>query len=67
MTLTLTTENVYLAVIAILMLVQVFQWRLIFRLRDSIKLLWTQIHVLTLNVSAELLALKSKQDEQKKS
>jgi hypothetical protein len=58
MTLTVSTENIYLAIIAFLMVMQIYQWRAINKLKSEIDSIWKQIHILTINVAAEILKLK---------
>jgi len=58
MTFTISTENFYLGVIAFLTIVQIFQWRSIYKLKTEIDSIWRQIHLLTINVAAEILKLK---------
>jgi hypothetical protein len=58
MTLTISTENIYLLIIAFLMIMQIYQWRTINKLKSEIDSIWKQIHVLTINVAAEILKLK---------
>ena len=69
MTFTISTENFYLAVILVLMGIQIYQWRVIQKNKSEIDSIWKQIHLLTINVAAEILKLKKDSDaqEEKKS
>jgi len=69
MTFTISTENFYLAVILVLMGIQIYQWRVIQKNKSEIDSIWKQIHLLTINVAAEILKLKKDPDaqEEKKS
>ena len=58
MTITITTENVYLGIIFMFMLIQIYQWREIFRLKKQTKQIWEQIRILTINVATEIMDLK---------
>jgi len=60
MTVTLSTENIYLAIIAILMVVQVFQWRSIFRLKEEIDSVWNQMAILVGTFGKEVKELQDK-------
>jgi hypothetical protein len=60
MTVTLSTENIYLAIIAVLMVVQVFQWRSIFRLKEEIDSVWNQMAILVGTFGKEVKELQEK-------
>lgn len=60
MTLTITTEQVYLSIIAILMVVQIFQWRAIYKLKYQVEQIWTQIAILVTTISQQIEDLKKK-------
>lgn len=60
MTFTLSTENIYLAIIAVLMLVQVFQWRSIYKLKEEIDSVWTQMAILVGTFGKEVKELQDK-------
>jgi hypothetical protein len=60
MTVTLSTENIYLAIIAVLMVVQVFQWRSIFRLKDEVDSVWNQMAILVGTFGKEVKELQDK-------
>jgi hypothetical protein len=66
MTLTISTENFYLGVIAFLTIVQIFQWRSIYKSKTEIDSIWRQIHLLTINIAAEILKLKKEPDAEEK-
>lgn len=59
MTFTISTENAYLGIIAFLMVMQIYQWIAINKIKSEIDSIWKQIHTLTINVAAEILKLKS--------
>lgn len=64
MTFTISPENVYIAIIVLLMVIQIFQWKKIDSLKTEIDSIWAQIQTLTVNVAAELIKLKHpKSDE----
>ncbi len=63
MTFTITTENLYLAIIALFMIIQIYQWKAIYKIKSEIDSVWKQIHLLTVNVAAEILKLKKDPDE----
>ena len=60
MTLTVTPETIYLSVIGILMIVQVFQWRSFFKLKDQIDQIWTQMAILVGTFGKEVKELQDK-------
>ena len=66
MTVTLSTENIYLAIIAVLMVVQVFQWRSIFRLKEEIDSVWNQMAILVGTFGKEVKELQEKFNDIKK-
>jgi predicted component of type VI protein secretion system len=66
MTFTITTENLYLAIIALFMIIQIYQWKAIYKIKSEIDSVWKQIHLLTMNVAAEILKLKKDPDEKAK-
>tara|TARA_R110000868_G_C10916004_1_gene765312 strand:+ start:2081 stop:2281 length:201 start_codon:yes stop_codon:yes gene_type:complete len=66
MTLTVTPETVYLSIIGILMIVQVFQWRSIFKLKDQIDQVWTQMAILVGTFGKEVKELEKKVNDIKK-
>jgi hypothetical protein len=66
MTVTLSTENIYLAIIGLLMVVQVFQWRSIFRLKDEVDSVWNQMAILVGTFGKEVKELQDKLNGLKK-
>jgi|688.fasta_scaffold1839089_2 hypothetical protein len=62
MTFTLTTQNFYLIVILVLMGLQVYQFRLIHRLRQDHNTLWLQVQNLILNAATAITKLEKKID-----
>jgi len=58
MTFTIEQEQVYLAVIAILMVVQIFQWRYIYKLKFEINQVWVQIGILVTSISLQIEDVK---------
>ena len=66
MTVTLSTENIYLAIIALLMIVQVFQWRSIYKLKEEIDSVWNQMAILVGTFGKEVKELQDKYNGIKK-
>jgi len=66
MTFTINTENFYLIIVIVLMAIQIYQWRIIQKCKSEIDSIWKQIHVLTINVAAEILKLKKETDAEEK-
>lgn len=66
MTLTIKPDQIYLIIIGILMVVQVFQWRYIFKLKDQIDQVWTQIAILVGTFGKEVKQLQDKINDIKK-
>jgi hypothetical protein len=66
MTFTITTENLYLGVILLFMIIQIYQWRVIYKIKSEVDSIWKQIHLLTVNVAAEILKLKKDSDGEEK-
>jgi hypothetical protein len=60
MTFTLSTENIYLTIIAVLMIVQVFQWRSIYKLKEEIDSVWNQMAILVGTFGKEVKELQDK-------
>lgn len=63
MTFTFTMETFYLIVIFVLMVLQVYQFRLIYRLRKDHNALWTQVQYLLINVATAIAKLENKIDD----
>jgi hypothetical protein len=66
MTLTVTPETIYLSVIGILMIVQIFQWRFIYKLKDEIDSVWSQMAILVGTFGKEVKELQDKIHDIKK-
>lgn len=66
MTLTIKPEHIYLIIIGALMVVQVFQWRSIFRLKDEIDAVWNQMAILVGTFGKEVKELQDKINDIKK-
>ena len=66
MTFTVTTENFYLGIIVLLAIVQIYQWKVIYKLKSEISSIWHQIQILTVNVAAEIVKLKGDPHEKQK-
>lgn len=66
MTITLTPEQFYLVIIALLMIVQVFQWRFIYKLKEQIDQIWTQAAILVGTFNKEIKKLEQSINEIKK-
>lgn len=63
MTFTLTTENFYLCIIFILLVLQVYQYSLISKLTKQIDSIWEQIGILAMQTSIKLAELSGKQKQ----
>lgn len=67
MTITITQEHLYLGVIGLLMIMQVFQWRAINKLKGECDRLWEQLGTLVSGVSNQIISiqkdLNSKEDK----
>lgn len=66
MTFTITTEKVYLVIIFVLLCVQFFQWRSIYKLKDQIDQIWTQMAILIGSFGKEVKDLENKVNEIRK-
>jgi hypothetical protein len=60
MTITITPEYLYLAVVLILMLIQVSQWFAISKLKKEINSLWTQISIIAVSSGNILEGIEKK-------
>jgi hypothetical protein len=60
MTFTITTENIYLSIILLLIILQVYQWSKIKSLKVQLEL---QIHKIVIGVASALIVLEKKIDE----
>lgn len=62
----LSTENIYLIVIGVLLLTQVYQFYIIQKTKKEIGSVWAQISLMAVTVAAKLMELEKNQtDEQK--
>jgi hypothetical protein len=62
MTITVNPEYVYLGVVLILMLIQVFQWIAISKLKKEVSSLWTQISIIAVSSGTILEKMEKKLD-----
>lgn len=62
MTITVTSEYLYLGAVLILMLIQVLQWFIMSRIKREISDLWTQISIIAVSSSQMLEKLEKKVD-----
>ena len=60
MTITITPEYVYLAVVLLLMFIQVVQWVAISKLKREINSLWTQISIIAVSSGNILEGIEKK-------
>lgn len=68
MTFTVTTEHLYLGIIFILMIIQVYQWRLIYKTFKECDALWTQLGNLASSLASQIIAIQqelSKKEDKK--
>jgi hypothetical protein len=67
MTITLTQEHFYIAVIVLLVVLQLFQWRAIYKLTAECDRIWEQLGTLVSGVSNQIISiqkdLNSKEDK----
>jgi hypothetical protein len=63
MTITLTLQDFYLVIIFILMSLQIYQFRMIYRLRQDHNNLWIQVQNLILGASTAITNLENKINE----
>ena len=62
MTFTVTTQTFYLIVIFVLMVLQVYQFRLIYKLRQDHNALWLQVQNVILNIAGAITQIEKKID-----
>jgi hypothetical protein len=62
MTITINPEYVYLGVVLILMLIQVFQWISISKLKKEISSMWTQVSIIAVSSGTILEKMEKKID-----
>ena len=65
MTFTVTTEQVYLIIIFILLIVQFFQWRAIHKVKSEIDQVWEQMAMLVANIAQQIGDIKKKVENEK--
>ena len=68
MTINITLENFYLLIIALLMVMQVYQFRIINKLKKDLESMWQQMGIITIAISTkfgEVIAKKQIEDEKK--
>ena len=58
MTITITQEQLYLGIIVVLMVMQVLQWRVIYKLKEECNKLWEQLGVLVAAVSNQIISIQ---------
>lgn len=63
MTFTVSTENFYLCIIVILLVLQVYQYSLIQKLTKQIDSIWEQIGMLAMQTSIKLAEITGKQKQ----
>jgi hypothetical protein len=67
MTITITQEHIYVGVIVFLMILQIFQWRAIYKLTAECDRIWEQLGTLVSGVSNQIISiqkdLNSKEDK----
>jgi len=63
MTFTLTQEHFYLCIIFILMGVQMYQWRQVYKLKDEVQKIWDQISIWNTMVAMKLLDTQKEIDK----
>jgi hypothetical protein len=62
MTVTITSEYLYLTVTLILMLIQVLQWRKMAKLKRELEDIWSQISILAMSAGGMLDKIKKDLD-----
>lgn len=63
MTVTITSEYIYLSATLVLMLIQILQWRIISKLKTEIEDLWQQISILAVSSAGFFDKFQKKIDE----
>jgi len=58
MTFTISSEHVYIAIILILMAIQVWQWRLIFKFQKECDHIWTQLGTLAASLATQIISIQ---------
>ena len=60
MIINITLENVYLTIIVILMITQIYQFKLIYKLNKDIESLWSHLGIISIAVSTKFGELMGK-------
>jgi|LakMenEpi03Aug12_release.lakeMendotaPanAssembly.Ray.scaffolds.fasta_scaffold108505_5 hypothetical protein len=58
MTITVTQEHLYIGIIAFLMVLQLFQWRSIHKLKKECDRIWEQLGTLVAGVSNQIISIQ---------
>lgn len=58
MTVTITQEHFYIGVIVLLMVLQIFQWRFIYKLNKECDRIWEQLGTLVSGVSNQIISIQ---------
>ena len=64
MTFTVTTQTFYLMVIFVLMALQIYQFKIIHKLRQDHNTLWLQVQNVILNIASAITQIEKKIDGQ---
>lgn len=65
MTINITLENLYLLIIALLMVMQIYQFTLVSKLKKDLDSMWQQMGIITIAISTkfgEVMAKKKEED-----
>jgi len=62
MTFTVTTQTFYLIVIFVLMALQLYQFKIIYKLRQDHNTLWLQVQNVILNIASAITQIEKKID-----
>ena len=63
MTFTLTQEHLYIGIILFLMVLQIYQWKQIYKLKSEVQKLWNQISIWNTMVAMKLLDTQKEIDK----
>jgi hypothetical protein len=66
MTFTISPDTVYLLVIAVLMIIQIYQWTYIYKIKKELASVWSQIAILVTSFATQVTKLENKINETKK-
>jgi hypothetical protein len=66
MTFTISPNTVYLTVIAVLMIMQIYQWTYIYKIKKELTSVWSQIAILVTSFATQVTKLENKINETKK-